>query len=280
MNAPPISIVIPCFNQGNYINEALDSLERCDKSLFETIIINDGSTDSYTNKLLQELSDQGFFVIFQENMGLAKARNNGVKSAKGKYILPLDSDNKIRPEYLTRSLEVFDKKSDVAVVYGNAAYFGDKSGLLKPGEFNLQRLMLRNYIDACAVIKKSVIEEMGYYDTMRFMGLEDWDMWLRIAFSNYGFHYIDQVLFDYRVAEKSMIKELTFDIEKRNGIEEYFLNKYAGKLSPDAIIDDTINRIKKHPFRFVRKIFLKKYFPSYYKRLIAQNKIYRSEFYD
>jgi glycosyltransferase involved in cell wall biosynthesis len=280
MNTPRISIVIPCFNQGSYINDALESLEKCDKNLFEIIIVNDGSTDTFTNKLLQELNDQGFFVIFQENMGLARARNNGIRAAKGEYILPLDSDNKIRPEYLTQSLEVFEQKPEVAVVYGNAAYFGDRSGILSPGSFSLQRLMLRNYIDACAVIKKSVIEEVGYYDTMRFMGLEDWDMWLRIAFANHRFHYIDQVLFDYRVAEKSMIKELTYDIEKRNGIEEYFLNKYADKLSPDAVIDDIINRIKKHPFRFARKLFLKKFFPSYYKRLIRQNKIYRSEFYD
>lgn len=280
MNAPPVSIIIPCFNQGSYINDALESLEKCDKSLFETIIINDGSTDSYTNKILQDLSAQGFFVIFQKNMGLAEARNNGIKSAKGKYILPLDSDNKIRPEYLTQSLEVFEKYEDVAVVYGNAAYFGDKQGILKPGSFTLQRLMLRNYIDACAVIKKSIIEEAGYYDTMRFMGLEDWDMWLRIAFANYKFHYIDQVLFDYRVSKKSMITELTFDIRKRNAIEEYFLNKYSDKLSPDAVIDDMINRLKKHPFRFARKLFLKRLFPSYYKRLVEGNKIYRSEFYD
>ena len=280
MKIPPISVVMPCFNQGVYIKDALESLEKCDKNLFEIIIVNDGSTDELTNSYLKQLSDQGTFVLFQENMGLAQARNNGIKKANGKYILPLDSDNKIRPDYLTASIEVFEKYSNVAVVYGNANYFGSKEGLLKPGKFNLQRLMLRNYIDACAVIRKSVIEEVGYYDSMKFMGLEDWDLWLRIAFAGYWFYYVDEVLFDYRVSEKSMIKELTGSIEKQNQIEEYMLKKYPDKLSPDDVLTDMMNRFKRKPFRFLRKIFLKKYFPSYYQKLISRNKIYISDFYD
>ncbi|MEJ0107148.1 MAG: glycosyltransferase family A protein [Bacteroidota bacterium] len=205
MSTPLISVIIPCFNQGFYIKEALESLDKCNQDLFEVIIINDGSTDVFTNEYLKGLSSQGGQVIFQDNTGLGQARNNGIKKAKGKYILPLDSDNKIKPEYLTRGLEVFEKDDDVAVVYGNAGYFGDKGGTLRPGKFNLQLLMLRNYIDACAIIKKSVLERVGYYDNMKIMGLEDWDLWLRIAFAGYKFHYIDEVLFEYRVTGKSMI---------------------------------------------------------------------------
>ena len=280
MTIPFVSVIIPCFNQGIFVKDALESLEKCDQNLFETIIVNDGSTDDFTNNYLNELSSRGFFVLTQKNLGLAEARNNGIKKAKGDYILPLDSDNKIRPGYLAKSLEVFEKNKDVAVVYGNAQYFGSKDGVLRPGKFNLQRLMLRNYIDACAVIRKSVIESVGYYDTMRFMGLEDWDLWLRIAFAGKGFHYIDEVLFDYRVSEKSMIKELSGNIEKRNSIEQYFLNKYPDKLSPGDVINDTMNRFRKRPFSFLRKIFLLKFFPSYYNDLIKRNKIFSNDFYD
>ncbi|MES1219191.1 MAG: glycosyltransferase family A protein [Bacteroidota bacterium] len=280
MKVSLISVIIPCFNQGAFIKDALISLEQCDKNLFEIIIVNDGSTDEFTNRYLKELSDGGIFVLFQENMGLARARNNGIKKATGKYILPLDSDNKIRPEYLTEGIDALEKDESVAVVYGNASYFGSKNGLLKPGKFNLQRLMLRNFIDACAVIRKSVIEEVGYYDTMKFMGLEDWDLWLRIAFAGHKFYYVDKVLFDYRVSAKSMIKDLTGSVEKQNRIEEYFLAKYSDKLSPDDVLDDVMNRFKGKPFRFLRKIFLRKYFPTYYKKLIESNKIYSSDFYD
>src|SRR5262245_16412104 len=106
---PLISIIIPCFNQGHFLKDALLSLEKCDKNLFEIIIINDGSTDESTNRYLRELSDQGLHVIFQNNTGLGQARNNGIMEAKGKYILPLDSDNKIRPEYLIKAIEILEK---------------------------------------------------------------------------------------------------------------------------------------------------------------------------
>lgn len=277
---PLVSVIIPCYNQGTYIKDALDSLEKCDKSLFELIIVNDGSTDEFTNRYLKAISEQGMSVIFQENMGLAMARNNGIRKANGKYILPLDSDNKIRPGYLVAGIEILEKHPEVAVVYGNAAYFGDKTGSLVPGRFNLQRLMLRNYIDACTIIRKSVIEEVGLYETMKYMGLEDWDLWLRIAFAGYGFYYVDEIMFDYRVSSHSMIKSLTGSIEKQNGIEEYFLAKYPDKLSPADVVNDTLKRLKRRPFGFLRKLFLKKYFPAYYGKLVNNNKIYRHEFYD
>lgn len=280
MTTPPISIVIPCFNQGVFLKDALGSIERCDPGLYEVVIVNDGSTDPYTNQYLTALSGQGYHVIFQNNTGLGQARNNGIRAAKGRYILPLDSDNKISPEYLTISIGILDQDPAVAVVYGNARYFGDKNGILKPGHFNLQKLMLGNYIDACAVIRKSVIEEAGFYDNMEIMGFEDWDLWLRIAFKGYQFRYVDEVLFDYRVTVNSMIKTLNADIKKQNDIEAYFINKYPDKLSLEGVADHIIHRMKKKPFRFFYRIFLKKYFPAYYAKLIRENKMYRGLLYD
>ena len=140
--------------------------------------------------------------------------------------------------------------------------------------------MLRNYIDACAIIKKSVLEEVGRYDNMKIMGLEDWDLWLRIAFAGYKFHYIDEVMFEYRVTGKSMIKQLNADIQKQNSIEEYISAKYSDKLSAEGVFDYFVYRLKKRPFRFFRKLILRKYFPAYYNKLLKENKIYRNEFYD
>ena len=277
---PLISIIIPCFNQGDYLKEALLSLEKCDPNLFETIIINDGSTDEATNRYLKDLRDRGLNVIFQSNTGLGQARNNGITKARGKYILPLDSDNKIKPEYLSKGIEVLESDEKVGVVYGNALLFGDKIGTLRPGNFNMQLLMLRNYIDACALIRKSAFEEVGCYDNMKIMGLEDWDLWLRIAFAGYKFHYIDEIMFEYRVTEKSMIKKLNADIEKRNSIEEYISAKYPDKLSAEGAFDYFVYKFKRRPFQTIRKILLRKYFPAYYEKLIKENKIYRNDFYD
>lgn len=274
MNTPLISIIIPCYNQGIYLQDALASLSKCDNKLFEVVIVNDGSTDNYTNNFLQQLSNSGYNVIFQQNMGLGEARNSGIKKAKGTYILPLDADNKIFPEYITYSIKVLSKYPNVAVVYGNAEYFGDKVGILKPGAFNLQKLMLGNYIDACAVIRKDVIEKVGFYDKMEIMGYEDWDLWLRISFNNYDFFYIDKVLFSYRYTHSSMMRNVNKDIQKQNKIEEYLSLKYSNKLSFEYANDFFIYRLKKAPFTFIYKLILKKIFPKYYQRLVEQNKIY------
>jgi len=223
MSFPVLSVVIPCYNQGIFLKDALESLDKCNKDLFEVIIVNDGSSDKFTNEYLAELKDKGYNVIFQNNMGLGAARNTGIKLAKGEYVLPLDSDNRIQPRYIEEGIRILAADSKVAVVYSNANYFGDKAGRLIPGAFNLQRLMVGNYIDACAVIRKSVIEEVGLYDNMRIMGYEDWDLWLRIAFAGYNFFYIDEELFDYRVTSGSMMKNLNADIKRQNEIEEYFI---------------------------------------------------------
>lgn len=280
MIGPPISIVIPCYNQGKFLKDALDSLAKCDKSLFEIIIVNDGSNDEFTNEYLASLKEQGLHVIFQKNLGLGEARNTGIRNSKGLYILPLDADNKISPEYITESLAVFQTDPEIAVVYGNANYFGDKTGVLKPGPFNLQRLMLGNYIDACAVIRKTVFDKVGLYDNMKIMGYEDWDLWLRIAFANYKFFYVDKVLFDYRVTKNSMMRTLNEDIQRQNEIEKYFEDKYYDKLSFKFAHDHFVYKMKKHPFRFFYRLFLQKYFPSYYNKLKKENKMYQGYLYD
>src|SRR5947209_8221071 len=108
MNNPPMSIVIPCFNQGRFIDEALQSLEECNQDLFEIVIVNDGSTDEFTNQRLTALKEQGLNVIFQENKGLGAARNSGIAKSRGRFILPLDADNRIYPEYVSESITVLD----------------------------------------------------------------------------------------------------------------------------------------------------------------------------
>jgi|SRR6185437_8435232 len=229
--AAKISIVIPCYNQGHFIKEALQNI---DKSLCEVIIVNDGSTDVKTIEVLAGLEKEGYRVISQKNMGLGAARNNGIKVASGKYVLPLDSDNKIKPGYITEAVHILDNNEKINVVYADAEYFGDKQGMFQSGEFNLQRLMIENYIDACAVYRKSVWEELGGYDEkMPVMGYEDWDFWLRIAFYKGGFNYIHKPLFDYRYSNASMIRTVkTEDYEK---VMNYVGKKYGQYLGKEYL---------------------------------------------
>lgn len=271
---PIVSIIIPCYNQGHFLKDALDSITGCNSSLYELIIVNDGSTDELTVQYLNRLKEQGYRVIFQNNQGLPAARNTGIQASRGKYILPLDGDNKIRPAYISRAIEIMESNPAVGVVYGNAAYFGDQSGIWRMGEYNMQKLMIANYIDACAVIRRSVLDKVGLYDAnLNKGGFEDWEMWLRISFAGYEFTYVDEVLFDYRVSSNSMSQKFNSNYANANNMENYIHEKHASRMGHQWIMANWVKRFKKTPLLFITKLILMSYFPSYYNKLLKQNKI-------
>lgn len=209
-----VSIIIPCFNDGRYLREAVQSVVQYPESdAYEIIIVNDGSSDTKTLEVLRDLVREGFRVIHQANRGLGAARNAGIKAAHGSYILPLDSDNRIRPDYIAEGIRVLENNPRTGVVYGDAAYFGSKTGRWTVADFSFSQLVQGNYIDACAMFRRVAWEEVGGYDEeMPVMGWEDWDFWLRVALKNWGFFHVESILFDYRVRENSMISKTTQNV--------------------------------------------------------------------
>lgn len=212
--SPIVSIVIPCFDDGQYLREAVESVRKHpNPTSYEIVVVNDGSTDDFTLALFPALEREGYQIIHQPNRGLGAARNTGIKASRGNYILPLDSDNKIRPDYITRGIQVLESNPRVGVVCGDAEYFGAKTGRWQVADFSLSQLVRGNYIDACAMFRRVVWEEVGGYDeAMPVMGWEDWDFWLRVALKNWGFCHINEVLFDYRVRENSMISKTSQNV--------------------------------------------------------------------
>lgn len=206
-NSTKISIIIPCYNHGSLLKEALSSIEQVrNENICEVIIVNDGSTDVETCQSLQKIDGTKYTVINQPNRGLGAARNAGITVARGEFILPLDSDNRIRRPYLTEGVRLLAENPNVGVVYGNAEYFGEKMGLWEVPEFDLARLAEGNYIDACALYRKSVWESVqGYDEKMPWMGYEDWDFWRRTALRGWRFHHLNEIAFDYRVSGNSML---------------------------------------------------------------------------
>jgi glycosyltransferase involved in cell wall biosynthesis len=203
---PRVSIITPCYNDGRYLADAVGSVEKCDATLYELIIVDDGSTDPHTQSVLGDLERRGYRVVRQCNQGLGAARNAGISRAAGDYILPLDADNKIRPEYLTLALEILEADPSAGVVYGYAELFGEKSGVWAPPEFDAAAMWHANFIDACAVFRKKVWEDAGGYETaLAVPGWEDWDFWLSAAGRGWGFRRLERVVFDYRVRGDSMI---------------------------------------------------------------------------
>ena len=275
---PKISIVIPCYNHGQYVREAIESVEQCsDKSLYEIIIINDGSTDDYTIEVMKQLEEEGYHVINQRNQGLGPTRNNAIKAAKGEYILPLDSDNKIRPEYIYESIKILDADATIVMVYGDAQFFGDTTKKRVVGRFNLQQIMIENYIDACTVFRKSAWKAAGGYDEkMPVMGFEDWDLWLNLSFKNYKFQYVDKILFDYRILGDSMLRSVS--TEKKKLLYEYLNNKYKNYLNLNILNEKLLNAAKRNK-KIALKFFLSTYFPRVVNFLVKRKLITDSEIF-
>jgi glycosyltransferase involved in cell wall biosynthesis len=207
MNKPcKVSVVIPCFNQGEFLPEAIRSATAFERNDIESIIVDDGSTDERTRQEMDTLLAKGITVIRQGNKGLAAARNAGIAISRGEYILPLDADNRLRSGYIEHGIRILDAHPRVGVVYGDAEYIGLRTGRWRVGSFERDRLLLWNYIDACAMFRRCIWEQNGGYDgTMPVQGYEDWDFWLGALEHGWEFAYVREVVFDYRVAEQSMI---------------------------------------------------------------------------
>jgi glycosyltransferase involved in cell wall biosynthesis len=202
-----VSVVIPCYNQGEFLDEALEGLNGADKGKFEVIIVNDGSDDPPTLEKFRDLELKGYFIVHQENKGLGAARNEGIRHAKGNYILPLDCDNKIRPVYIERGIEILDMHPDQGVVYGDVQRFGDSDEIVRVPEFDPKKLIIKNCIDACAVYRKEIWEQVGgYEEKMKVAGYEDWAFWLDIAATKkWNFFHLDEIAFEYRMRSGSMV---------------------------------------------------------------------------
>jgi len=268
-----VTIIIPCYNQGHFLPEALASIALCDSSLYTVIIVDDGSTDPATTTYIDQLDRSKYKIIRQSNKGLSGARNTGILEAVTEWVLLLDADNKIRTSFMTSALREVESQENVAVIYGDGEFFGDWKGIRKQAPFNLQKQMLGNHIDACAMIRRSIFQETGYFDEEMKLGWEDWEMWFRIAFKGFRFHYLNEVVFDYRVSEGSMAKRV-YDLKARpNEIENYVYRKYPDKLGLSHVVDYTSERFRKTPVLFIIKLIIRTYFPGYYGKLLRENKI-------
>jgi glycosyltransferase involved in cell wall biosynthesis len=228
-----LSVIIPCFNHGEFLPDAVASVKAARRDDVQLIVVDDGSTDERTRHELDSLEASGIHVIHQKNKGLAGARNAGITASHGKYILPLDADNRIRPAYIDRGIQILDANAKIGVVYGDAervTYDGAKDplrplGHWRPGPFDKLRLLEWNFIDACAVYRRAVWEQnRGYDASMPLPGLEDWDFWLGALEHGWHFHYIPEILFDYRVSGDSMITR-TYGSE--SAISEFVGHKHG-----------------------------------------------------
>lgn len=205
-----LSIVIPCLDHGDFLVEAVASAERSIAEPYELIVVNDGSRQPRTLVVLAALEAAGYCVVHQENRGLAAARNRGIELATGRYVLPLDSDNRLLPGFPEAAARVLDEDPGVGVVYGDRSELGLRSGVVQVPEFDLDMLLTGNFIDACTVIRKQTWSECAGFDgAMPNQGWEDWDLWISAAERGWRFHHLPGAAFEYKVRPESMSWRLT-----------------------------------------------------------------------
>lgn len=200
-----VSVIIPCYNMEKYVIESLTSVKGQTYDNWECIIVDDGSKDGSAKSIKGFIAgDSRFKYIYEENRGVAAARNNAIKDSKGKYILPLDPDDTIGKEYLEKAVSFLDSHCDYSIYYGACILFGEgiqshNWGIVFKGYKNLLEV---NSIYNAAVFRRADFDKVGGYNE-DLPSHEDWEFYVRLLYHNDKVYQTDDVVFYYRQVQAS-----------------------------------------------------------------------------
>jgi glycosyltransferase involved in cell wall biosynthesis len=206
---PLVSLIIPCYNYGRFLCEAIESVLAQTYQRFEILVIDDGSTDELTKNVLQSLSYEKTRVIHQSNQGLAQTRNNGAAIAAGKYICFLDADDLIEPTYLDKTLHVLESDESVGSCYSWVQCFGECQSIWKTEDLDPFFLKKRNTSSSHSVIRKDAWESVKQKNGTGFLSeyngyFEDWVFWIEMVQCGYRGVAIREPLIRYRIHSNSL----------------------------------------------------------------------------
>lgn len=215
LDSPMVSIIIPCYNQAKYLIETTNSVLNQEYNNWECIIINDGSTDN-TDQVASELcnKDQRITLISQENTGVCTARNNAIMGSNGKYILCLDADDLISPNFLVETVNLLEQNNDIKVATSNVYFFGRRKGKLVPKSYSLEILLAQNQLVITSLFRRSDFNRVGGFSNSMSEGFEDWDFWIRMIKDGGKIECAEDAVFYYRLLRSS--RNNNIDIEKEN----------------------------------------------------------------
>lgn len=210
---PLISIIIPCYNQGQFLAESIGSVLASDVTDLEIIVVDDGSTDPETCRILDGLDYPRTQLVRRANGGLAAARNSGIAEAQGRYILPLDADDRIGAEYIGQAVAKLEADPQLGIVYCRAERFGAESGPWGLAPFSRWRMGLGNIIFCSAIYRRVDWDKAGGYDENLRRGWEDWDFWLSLLELGRTVHCLSLVGFFYRKHPASMASVMSAELK-------------------------------------------------------------------
>jgi glycosyltransferase involved in cell wall biosynthesis len=228
---------VTCYNLGEYLGEAVDSVLGQTCQDFEILIVDDGSTDSRTRAILDDFERPRTTLYREPHRGLAAARNVLINNATGEYVCALDCDDRLHPEFLRRTLAAFDEDPTLTFVSCHVQMFGAESHVWpSDARCDLPTLLSEDTVATAALVRRSAVNAVGGYDAaMPHQGDEDWDLWISLVKAGYRGVTLPEILFYYRRRPGSMVESCT-SRDTHLDLFQYLLHKhriaYSDQLVP------------------------------------------------
>lgn len=195
-----VSIIIPCFQQAEYLADAIESALRQSYKNIEVIVINDGSPDG-TSEIAKRYPVK---LINQKNRGLASARNTGIMNSSGDYIFPLDADDVLVDNCIEKIVEVA-RETNADIVAPSIRTFGlSREDVILMKSPQLKDFKEGNRLAYCSAIKRDVLLECGGYSSRMDKGWEDLHLWYDLLTRGKKIVTISEPLVLYRTKKDSM----------------------------------------------------------------------------
>jgi glycosyltransferase involved in cell wall biosynthesis/peptidoglycan/xylan/chitin deacetylase (PgdA/CDA1 family)/SAM-dependent methyltransferase len=225
-NAPTVSVIIPCYNLGAYVNDAVQSVLDQTYPDFEILLIDDGSTDPVTRNLFASYRRPKTRVLRTENQGVARTRNLGIREAAGRYVSCLDADDLFEPTFLERTVALLESDTSAAFASCWLTAFGESSFLWNRGTCEFPYLLGEDTVRSAALMRKEAVQAVGGYDTaMPLPGYEDWDLAIGLVERGLRGRIVPEALFRYRIRPGSMTASCTAP-ENHARLMRYIVDKH------------------------------------------------------
>lgn len=253
-----VSVIIPMYNSARYVAETIHSVLASTYADIEVVCIDDGSTDN-SAKIAEQIAatDNRISVLRQPNGGVCRARNAAIATSHGEYILPVDADDLLMPQFIADAVSVLNAHPDVKAVVPSAEFFGARSGrwILKP--YSPRLLARKNMIPATAMFRRTDFLRTGGYCT-DLKAREDWEFWISmlegggkvVTLPNIGLKYRIHP-HSKRVADRKLKRHVVEVLNRRH--PEFFEKQLGGPLRIHRSWSRVLNAIYRllHP----RKVF-------------------------
>lgn len=208
MKNPKISVLMPVYNAEKFLREAIDSILNQTFKDFEFLIINDGSTDSSKKIILSYKDPRIKYFENKKNIGVAKTLNKGLRLVKGKYIARMDADDISHSNRLHLQVNLLDQYPNCSLIASKVDTIDDSGKILGTWVTDLldtysndqirNQLPISNCLAHPSIVFRSRIIKMYYYNEGQHRGIEDYELWLRLANEGYRIEKIDKPLLLYR----------------------------------------------------------------------------------